>query len=352
MDKNCEQSGENPHFSSILSLIAGFPSPSPSMFSEPIQNPISSQGFKVRELQPKSPRIQVLNKTMGDTQRKNYPFCKNVGLVEPAAVSFKTKGSSKGTSDSVNFGNKHIPHSVPKLKSTPFHYHFQYPHLESWRQIECVKPQHHNQQRSKNQLVENGESTFPIVISLQKRNFRNLTLTKHSKQDTDLPSYTLIKPKTFDCGTAINRKPVNLWPKPVITGQNQGAIASQKKRNKKKIQRREKRKWIKRKNKLLHKTELCIHWALTSTCKFKGRCFFAHGIDELKNRIRPTNFKTRPCADCAPKDGRCTYGTRCNYCHPGEAIRRNVGSAYFDRDYYKDLMNNFKDIEYPFGIFI
>jgi len=351
MDKNCQLTGAYPHFSSILSLITGSPSPPPSIFGEPIQSPI---GFRFRELQLKSPRIQVLNKTMGDTERKNDPVCKKAGL-ELAALSYKTKGSSKSILDSAHFGNKHIWHSVPKLKTTPFHYPFQYPHLESWRQIACVKPWDHNQQQSENQLEQKGALTFPITISLKKRNIRNLTVTKHCEQDTDLPSSTLIKPETFDCGTAIKQKPVNLWPKPSTTGQNQGAATSQKKRNKQKILPRVKRKWIKRKNKLLHKTELCTHWALTSTCRFKDRCFFAHGIDELKNRIRPTNYKTRLCADCAPKDrrdGRCTYGSRCNYCHPGEAIRRNIGSAYFDRDYYKDLMNNFKDNEYPFGIFI
>jgi len=49
---------------------------------------------------------------------------------------------------------------------------------------------------------------------------------------------------------------------------------------------RKQRKKIKKKNKSLHKTELCIHWTLTSVCSFKRKCYFAHGIDELKKRVR------------------------------------------------------------------
>jgi len=349
MDTNCQLSGSYPQFtSSILSVNPGSPSPSPSIVSEPlILSPMSSQGFRYPGLQLKSPMIQVLSKTLTDTGSTNDTVLpKRVALVKPAAV---TDQCHKCVSGNIHFGNSSITHSAPMLKTTPFHYPFQYPHLESWRQIAYVQSEDHQRQTQQSQIKQNGSPSANRIY--HHKNSRTLKVTKQSKQDADLPSSTLLKPATFDCGTAIHRRPANLWPKP-LSPDKQGAKISKKKRNKQKILVREKRKWIKRKNKLLHKTELCIHWALTTNCKFKDRCFFAHGIDELKNRIRPTNFKTRPCADCAPKDGRCTYGTRCNYCHPGEAIRRDVGSAYFDRDYFKDLMGTFKDNEYPFGIFI
>jgi len=121
---------------------------------------------------------------------------------------------------------------------------------------------------------------------------------------------------------------------------------------KRKLLLRKQRKKVQNKNKSLHKTELCTHWTLTSTCSFKGKCYFAHGIDELKNRSRGGNYKTQPCVECPVQEGRCLFGSRCNYCHPGEAIRRVVGSSYYDKDYYSDLKTDFSDIDYPFGIFV
>jgi len=121
---------------------------------------------------------------------------------------------------------------------------------------------------------------------------------------------------------------------------------------KRKLLARKQRKWVQKKNKSLHKTELCTHWTLTSICSFKGKCYFAHGIEELKKRSRCGNYKTQPCVECPIEDGRCLFGSRCNYCHPGEAIRKVVGSTYFDVDYYKDLKKEFSENNYPFGIFV
>jgi hypothetical protein len=128
--------------------------------------------------------------------------------------------------------------------------------------------------------------------------------------------------------------------------------SKKKERTRHNLLQRKHRKQVQQKNKTLHKTELCTHWSLTSTCTFKGKCYFAHGIEELKKRARLSNYKTRPCVDCPTQGGRCLFGSRCNYCHPGEAIRRAVGAMYFDIDYYKALRKDFNDNEYPFGIFI
>jgi len=103
----------------------------------------------------------------------------------------------------------------------------------------------------------------------------------------------------------------------------------------------------------LYKTELCTNWTLTASCTYGNKCHFAHGIDDLKPRTRLENFKTQPCCDPAREGSRrCLYGSRCNYCHPGEAIRRPVGHTYYDRDYYKDLGKDYGDNKYPFGIYV
>jgi len=132
---------------------------------------------------------------------------------------------------------------------------------------------------------------------------------------------------------------------------NEKVVKNDAKR-KRKMQVKKHRKKVQKKNKSLHKTELCTHWTLTSTCSYQGKCYFAHGINELKKRSRGGNYKTQPCMECPIEESRCLFGSRCNYCHPGEAIRKVVGSTYCDKDYYKDLKKEFPDNDYPFGIFV
>jgi len=128
-------------------------------------------------------------------------------------------------------------------------------------------------------------------------------------------------------------------------------LISTLKHNERKVNRKQSKK-IQEKNKALHKTELCNHWTLTSTCTFEDKCYFAHGIRELKKRVRVGNFKSQPCVDCPRDNSQCEFGSRCNYCHPGEAIRKALGSSYYDVDYYIKLKKEFSKNDYPYGIFL
>eukprot|EP00484_Ammonia_sp_Unknown_P020151 CAMPEP_0197035630 /NCGR_PEP_ID=MMETSP1384-20130603/13369_1 /TAXON_ID=29189 /ORGANISM="Ammonia sp." /LENGTH=445 /DNA_ID=CAMNT_0042465715 /DNA_START=133 /DNA_END=1470 /DNA_ORIENTATION=+ len=104
----------------------------------------------------------------------------------------------------------------------------------------------------------------------------------------------------------------------------------------------------------LYKTELCTNWMLTGSCTYGNKCHFAHGVEDLKPRMRVENYKTQPCCDPA-REGcrRCMYGRRCNYCHPGEAIRRPHPTPYYDKDYYHALQRDFgQDNQFPFGIYV
>jgi len=49
----------------------------------------------------------------------------------------------------------------------------------------------------------------------------------------------------------------------------------------------------------LYKTELCTNWTLTGSCQYENKCHFAHGIEDLKSRMRVENYKTQPCCDPA-----------------------------------------------------
>lgn len=73
----------------------------------------------------------------------------------------------------------------------------------------------------------------------------------------------------------------------------------------------------------LFKTELCENWVVRGSCTYGKKCHFAHGHDDLRNRLRVENYKTQPCCDPARSDSLlCLFGKRCNYTHPGEALRR------------------------------
>jgi len=175
-------------------------------------------------------------------------------------------------------------------------------------------------------------------------------VNKQTRKDLDSQCSRKSKTKDVENSNRSKSKPWKKKKRGLIISINSNAL--KKERTKHSLILRKQRKLIQQKNKSLHKTELCTHWMLTSNCTFKGKCYFAHGIGELRKRLRPCNFKTKPCVDCPPEEGQCLFGRRCNYCHPGEAIRRTVSSTYFDIDYYKDLKKEFKDNEYPFGIFV
>lgn len=84
----------------------------------------------------------------------------------------------------------------------------------------------------------------------------------------------------------------------------------------------------------------------------------------MRPRLRHEAFKTQPCVDLTRKGPRvCTYGTRCNYVHIGEPVRR-AGSelskrealtgakGYIDDDYFSQVKKDFPDFEYPFGVYV
>merc|ERR1719188_1009207 len=101
-----------------------------------------------------------------------------------------------------------------------------------------------------------------------------------------------------------------------------------------------------------YKTELCTNYNLNGKCNFGNKCMFAHGIEDLRPRLRSELFKTQMCCDPARSGSRkCMYGRRCNYCHPGEAIRTPQMKSYLDKGYYQQLKEEY-GTEYPFGIYV
>lgn len=62
------------------------------------------------------------------------------------------------------------------------------------------------------------------------------------------------------------------------------------------------------------KTELCKKFTL-GNCPYEANCKFAHGNEELRERVPPNaKYKTKECLNFRDK-GVCTFGVRCLFSH-------------------------------------
>jgi hypothetical protein len=95
----------------------------------------------------------------------------------------------------------------------------------------------------------------------------------------------------------------------------------------------------------------CKYWAKGAFCKNGEECAWSHATKCDDTRKKVTNYKTKPCVD--PGRGlKCEYGDRCNFAHPGEALRRPMPIEYIDKQYFKLLLRDCPTNRYPFGIFV
>jgi hypothetical protein len=64
-----------------------------------------------------------------------------------------------------------------------------------------------------------------------------------------------------------------------------------------------------------YKTEICKFWGLNKSCKFGETCAFAHGSNEIRQKvIFSPSYKTKKCKQFFDH-GFCLYGTRCQFLH-------------------------------------
>ena len=71
------------------------------------------------------------------------------------------------------------------------------------------------------------------------------------------------------------------------------------------------------------KTEMCRNWTL-GTCTFAEKCAFAHGTEEIRNKLSFSKYKTKDCKQFHEL-GFCQYGSRCQFKHrdPSEETASN-----------------------------
>ena len=69
-----------------------------------------------------------------------------------------------------------------------------------------------------------------------------------------------------------------------------------------------------KKIKIKKKTELCKNYEFYHDCYYKDDCSFAHGIEELRENINLSNYKTKMCISFQ-NNNFCNFGKRCSYRH-------------------------------------
>lgn len=84
------------------------------------------------------------------------------------------------------------------------------------------------------------------------------------------------------------------------------------------------------------KTELCKSWGEKKFCVYGNSCRFAHGNNELCDRLVKNNkYKQKNCKSFQ-ENGVCMYGKKCNFKHDDRKFDT------MDRSYYNYSLQNFQ----------
>jgi len=356
----------------------GVHSPTPSLCSEPFfQVPLSDGQSASQGVQMITPKMQFLNKNMIDAcKRKTIPAKLQTPMLSPDMTNVFQAGVAFADQVSENWngrmkGGSMIPQSCFTSsyrynQSSITHQEYPMKNKTSKNAIVCCDLKHTQTAqtdahgRCQDKPLEQQEQDYTNSIGSSRPDNRSLpkkrTPEKYAEELLTAPEEDAFHPGSrrteaeVNCERRAERNPSTICRKKDLISFAKNVM--NKDLRKQKFLAKKRRKKIQKKNELLVKTEFCTNWTLMSTCKFKERCFFAHGVQELRKRSRVSNYKTQPCIDCLIENGRCMFGSRCNYCHPGEGIRRVIGSTYYDKDYYENMRNEFANNVYPFGIFL
>mmetsp|Transcript_18242 Transcript_18242/g.32699 ORF Transcript_18242/g.32699 Transcript_18242/m.32699 type:complete len:152 (-) Transcript_18242:2085-2540(-) len=78
-----------------------------------------------------------------------------------------------------------------------------------------------------------------------------------------------------------------------------------------------------------YKTEMCRNWIENGTCNYGRKCNFAHGKEDLQQKL-PSNTKYKSKL-CVPfhEIGVCSYGHRCLFVHHSTEEKKHLDNYYF-----------------------
>lgn len=94
-----------------------------------------------------------------------------------------------------------------------------------------------------------------------------------------------------------------------------------------------------------YKTEICKYWRERGVCEFADNCAFAHGYDEIREKVHvPSNYKTKKCRKFH-ENGFCPYGSRCQFLHlSNQKIQiKSQRISLTKVNSYADFINNVQD---------
>jgi len=70
-----------------------------------------------------------------------------------------------------------------------------------------------------------------------------------------------------------------------------------------------------------YKTEVCKYWATYGVCEFGDQCAFAHGKQDLREKVHTSNnYKTKRCIQYH-ENLYCPYGIRCQFLHSSRMVK-------------------------------
>jgi hypothetical protein len=85
--------------------------------------------------------------------------------------------------------------------------------------------------------------------------------------------------------------------------------------NKSKLAQNKKKQAVEADFRMKYKTEVCKYWAAYGVCEFGDQCAFAHGKQDLREKVHTSNnYKTKKCVQYH-ENLYCPYGSRCQFLH-------------------------------------
>ncbi len=96
--------------------------------------------------------------------------------------------------------------------------------------------------------------------------------------------------------------------------------------------------------KLKYRTELCKFYEINGQCKFGDKCIFAHGKENLREKVlTKSGYKKRACINFF-EHGFCMYGNRCQFSHE---IKATHCKEYFS---YKKLLKDITKLNFESNV--
>lgn len=88
---------------------------------------------------------------------------------------------------------------------------------------------------------------------------------------------------------------------------------------------------------LKYRTELCKFYEINGQCKFGDNCIFAHGKENLREKVlTKSGYKKRACINFF-EHGFCMYGNRCQFSHEVKQRHNKYINNFSYKNFFKEI---------------